>query len=169
MAVPHFAARWHSFSSLRPASASSASSPAASAARVAAPIRTRGPRWHGASVVAIRLHIRLNIGRGTGFCLPLCGFWFVQYSWSRRGRGLRGIVICGLQRSLGGLALTGFRILFGALETIAHPLAHVWFVTQLHSAGNLRSRKRTKAASLLRMVVWGGRPRPPLAYSVLAM
>ena len=46
------------------------------------------------------------------------------------------IVIGGLKRGLCRLALTSFRILFGALETIAHPLAHLWFVTQLHIAGN---------------------------------
>src|ERR1700690_1396461 len=72
---------------------------------------------------------------------------------SRRGRSLGGIVIGGLQRSLCGLALAGFSVLFGALETIAHPLAHVWFVTQLHLSGNRGRRKRTKAASLLAQAV----------------
>jgi hypothetical protein len=53
-----------------------------------------------------------------------------------------------LQWGLCGRSLAAFRILFGALDTIAHPLAHLWFVTQLHITGNLRRPKRTKAASI---------------------
>jgi hypothetical protein len=91
------------------------------------------------------------------------GRWNVCFGyadWSRRCDGFGGIVIGGLKRGLGRLALTGFRILFGALETIAHPLAHVRFVTQLHSAGNPAQGKRTKAASLGVAVLWP-RATPP--------
>ena len=85
MAVPHFADGWHRFRSQRPTSASSTSSPPPAAARVAASIRTRSLGWFGArlgSIVPVRLHIRLNLGRGTRFYLwfgsfMFGGVWFV--------------------------------------------------------------------------------------------
>src|SRR6476620_5047569 len=88
---------------------------------------------------------------------------FGNDSWSCRCRSIGSVVIGGLKRSLCRLTLTRFFAFFGALKTIAHPLAHVWFVTQLHISGNPASWKRTKAASLLDLHVWGGHSCPPLS------
>ncbi len=81
----------------------------------------------------------------------MCGselFGHFGFGGSSRRRRRISVVIGGLQWGLCGRSLAGFRILFGALATIAHPLAHLWFVTQLHITGNLRRLKRTKAASI---------------------
>ena len=137
--------------SLRSAAASSASSPPPAAARVAISARALRLRW-----ARLRSFV-VNCG---GFRRGRWNVCFGYTDWSRRRDGIRGIVIGGLKRGLGRLALTGFRILFGALETIAHPLAHVRFVTQLHSSGNPAQGKRTKAASLELLCCGRGRPRP---------
>ena len=126
---------WPGSCGLRSASASATSSPPPSAARIsasgpgaAAVDAARAPAASSStSGGEVRARARFNFRFGA--------FWFI-YILEPPGRGIRGIVIGGLQRGLCRLALTGFRVLFGALETIAHPLAHVWFVTQLHSAGN---------------------------------
>src|SRR6185295_13499035 len=83
-----------------------------------------------------RARLRSFVLNGWWFRRGRWNFCFGYTDWSRRRDGIRGIVVGGLKRGLGRLVLTGFRILFGALETIAHPLAHVRFVTQLHNAGN---------------------------------
>ena len=82
------------------------------------------------------------------------------YGLEPPARKHRGVVVGGLKRGLCRLVLTGFRILFGALKTIAHPLAHVWFVTQLHISGNPARRKTYQSCQPFSCRVWRGRPRP---------
>ena len=135
------------FACLRPASASSTSSPPPSATgRATMPDVGGVPRLPGmARSTFPQRRSRSGSGRSvgavtalqiSGFQRLLVGYVILGASWDR---GLRGIVIRGLQRGLCRLALTGFRILFRALETIAHPLAHLWFVTQLHSCRQSRA------------------------------
>jgi hypothetical protein len=145
-AVPGSFGRWSRPRRLRATSAPSTSSPASPATRIIVSIRTRGSRLRGNWFR--RLVPRLWIRREPGFYLGLGSFCFRDPYWNRGRSGLGGIVIGRLKRGLRRLDLAGFRILFGALETIAHPLAHVWFVTQRDSTGNLRRREGTKAASL---------------------
>jgi hypothetical protein len=57
-------------------------------------------------------------------------FWLVQWGRSR-ARG--GIKVSWLQRR--GSRFTLARLRFFALETIAHPFAHVWLLTQRHTGG----------------------------------
>ena len=139
------------FRTLRSAAASSASAPPSAAARVV--ISGRALRLR-------RARLRSFVLNGWRFRRGRWNFCFGYTDWSRRRDGIRGIVVGGLKRGLCRLVLTGFRILFGALETIAHPLAHVWFVTQLHSSGNPAHGKRTKAASHSAVCYGRGRGRP---------
>ena len=93
------------------------------------------------------------------------GFVDFRFGCDRSSLWHIGIVEGWLQWGLRRPGLASFCVLFGALKTIAHPLAHDWFVTQLHSAGNLRRQKRTKAASTLAFV-WRERPARVTEYSI---
>jgi len=75
LAIPNFSAGQHRFVCLRPASASSTSSPPPSATRVGAAIRARGSCWDGARFPYV-VPIRLKVGRGPRFNLWFSGFWF---------------------------------------------------------------------------------------------
>ena len=132
--------------SLGAASAASASSPSPPPARVDASTRARrfdGGRFRILFPASRTLRCRLR------FNFRFSGFGFDYSRRSHRPRLLGGIVIGRLKRGPCRLGLARFQVLFGALEAIAHPLAHVWFVTQLHISGNPAGGKRTKAASLL--------------------
>src|ERR1700680_3242624 len=54
------------------------------------------------------------------------GFRLIRFCWRRGARG--GIKVGRLQRR--GYRLTFARLWFFALETIAHPFAHLWLLTQ---------------------------------------
>ncbi len=127
--------------------AASASSPSPSPARVDVVASTRARRLDGCSFRILFPACR-TLRRRLRFNFRFSGFAFDDSRRNHRPRPLAGIVIGRLKRGLCRLALARFRVLFWALETIAHPLAHVWFVTQLHISGNPARRKRTKPASL---------------------
>src|SRR5258708_17330011 len=64
-------------------------------------------------------------------CHGCIGFRWADFGWCRTFRS--GIKVCRLQRR--GCSLTLARLRFFALETITHPFAHVWLLTQRHTRG----------------------------------
>ena len=120
-------------------------------------------RWLGRRAPAAASSYRAALWRGPASISGSAASGSANFGGAEGGS--RGIVIGGLQRGLCRLALTGFRVLFGALETIAHPLAHVWFVTQLHIAGNQRQETYQSCQLVLVWPVWPRATRPRNAAS----
>ena len=100
--------------------------------------RRRRRRGSPGSAFALRLrrasrrHFRRFFRRVLRF--TCCGhFGFRLARFRRGGRARLGIKVSWLQRR--GCRFTLARLWFFALETIAHPFAHVWLLTQPHTRG----------------------------------